>query len=77
MDHEKVLFATHHLFGMTNWWEIYCNTHTDVTLIIWNEFQAHFCTHYVSHHTMKLKKKEFTDMKQGSKSVNEYLNSFI
>jgi hypothetical protein len=27
--------------------------------------------------TMKLKKKEFTDLKQGSMTVNEYLNSLI
>jgi hypothetical protein len=27
--------------------------------------------------TMKLKKKEFADLKQGIMSVNEYLNSFI
>jgi hypothetical protein len=27
--------------------------------------------------TMKLKRKEFTDLKQGSMTVNEYLNSFI
>jgi hypothetical protein len=27
--------------------------------------------------TMKLKKKEFPDLKQGSMIVNEYLNSFI
>jgi hypothetical protein len=27
--------------------------------------------------TMKLKKKEFADLKQGRMSVNEYLNSFI
>jgi hypothetical protein len=27
--------------------------------------------------TIKLKKKEFTDLKQGSMIVNEYLNSFI
>jgi hypothetical protein len=27
--------------------------------------------------TMKLKKKEFTDLKQGGMTVNEYLNSFI
>jgi hypothetical protein len=27
--------------------------------------------------TMKLKKKEFTDLKKGSMMVNEYLNSFI
>jgi hypothetical protein len=26
---------------------------------------------------MKLKKKEFADLKQGSMTVNEYLNSFI
>ena len=26
---------------------------------------------------MKLKKKEFTDLKQGSMTVNEYLNPFI
>jgi hypothetical protein len=26
---------------------------------------------------MKLKKKEFTDLKQGGMTVNEYLNSFI
>jgi hypothetical protein len=26
---------------------------------------------------MKLKKKEFTDLKQGSMTVNEYINSFI
>jgi hypothetical protein len=44
---------------------------------MWNEFKAHFCTHYVPHGTMKLKKKEFTDLTQGSMAVNEYLNSFI
>jgi hypothetical protein len=26
---------------------------------------------------MKLKKKEFADLRQGSMTVNEYLNSFI
>jgi hypothetical protein len=26
---------------------------------------------------MKLKRKEFTDLKQGGMTVNEYLNSFI
>jgi hypothetical protein len=44
---------------------------------MWNEFQARFHTHYVPRGTMKLKKKEFADLKQGSMSVNEYLNSFI
>jgi hypothetical protein len=77
-DHERVLFAAHQLYGTTaNWWETYCNTHANVDTITWNEFKAHFHTHYVPRGTMKLKKKEFADRKQGSMSVNEYLNSFI
>jgi hypothetical protein len=77
-DREKVLFATHQLCGTTtNWWETYCNTHVNVDTITWNEFKAHFRTHYVPRGTMKLKKKEFADLKQGGTTVNEYLNSFI
>jgi hypothetical protein len=77
-DHEKVLFTVHQLFGTAaNWWETYCNTHADVDSITWNEFKARFRNHYVPHGTMKLKKKEFADLKEGSMTVNEYLNSFI
>jgi hypothetical protein len=77
-DREKVLFATHQHYGtVANWWETYCNTHVNVDTITWNEFKAHFRTHYVPHGTMKLKKKEFTDLKQGGMTLNEYLNSFI
>jgi hypothetical protein len=33
-DRERVLFATHQLFGTaTNWWETYCNTHAEVDSI--------------------------------------------
>jgi hypothetical protein len=78
MDHKKVLFAAHQLFGTTaNWWEAYCNTHPDVNSITWNEFKAHFHNHYEPSSTMKLKKKEFANLKQGGMIVNEYLNSFI
>jgi hypothetical protein len=77
-DRKKVLFAAHQLYGTTaNWWETYYNTHENIDTITWNEFKAHFRTHYVPHGTMKLKKKEFTDLKQGSMSVNEYLDSLI
>jgi hypothetical protein len=77
-DREKVLFVTHQLYGTSaNWWETYCNTNVNVDTITWNEFKARFRTHYVPHDTMKLKRKEFADLKQGSMIVNEYLNSFI
>jgi hypothetical protein len=61
----------------TNWWETHCNTHADVDSITWNEFKARFHNYYVPRGTMKLKKKESTDLKQGDMMVNEYLNSFI
>jgi hypothetical protein len=32
---------------------------------------------HVPRGTMKLKRKEFADLKQGGMTVNEYLNSFI
>jgi hypothetical protein len=77
-DREKVLFAAHQLYGTAaNWWETYCNAHVNVDTITWNEFKACFHTHYVHRGTMKLKKKELADLKQGSMTVNEYLNSFI
>jgi hypothetical protein len=63
-DREKVLFAAHQLFGTTaNWWETYCNTHADVDSITWNVFKARFRTHYVPRGTLKLKKKEFVNLK--------------
>jgi hypothetical protein len=75
---EKVLFVVHQLYGtVANWWETYCNTHANVDTITWNEFKAHFHTHYMPRGTMKLKRKEFADLKQGGMTVNEYLNSFI
>jgi hypothetical protein len=77
-DREKVLFATHQLYGTAaNWWETYCNMHVNIDAITWNEFKARFRTHNVPRGTMKLKRKKFADLKQGGMAVNEYLNSFI
>jgi predicted PolB exonuclease-like 3'-5' exonuclease len=74
MDREKVLFAAHQLFGTAaNWWDTYCSTHADVDSITWNEFKARFRNHYVPRDTMKLKKKEFTNLRQGSMTVNSFI----
>jgi hypothetical protein len=71
-DREKVLFTAHQLYGIAaNWWETYCKTHANVDTITWNKFKAHFRTHYVPRGTMKLKRKEFADLKQGGMTVNE------
>jgi hypothetical protein len=77
-DRKKVVFAAHQLYGTAaNRWETYCNAHVNVDTITWNEFKAHFHTHYVPRGTMKLEKKEFAGLKQDGMTVNEYLNSFI
>jgi hypothetical protein len=44
--------------------------------INWSEFRAAFRAHHVPQGVMKLKKKEFQDMKQGSMSVDEYVTKF-
>jgi hypothetical protein len=72
---EKVLFMAHQLFGTTaDWWGTYRNTHPNVEAITWNEFKAHFRTHYVPCSTLKLKKKEFSKLDQGNMMVHVYLN---
>jgi hypothetical protein len=67
----------HQQFGTTiDWWETYRNTNPNIKAIIWNEFKARFKTHYVHRGTLKLK-KEFSELNQGSMTVNEDLNQFI
>jgi hypothetical protein len=57
-DRENVLFTVHQLFRTAaDWWETYHNSHPNVEAITWNEFKAHFRTHYVPHGTLKLNKK--------------------
>jgi hypothetical protein len=73
-NHEKVLFASHQLEGpAVDWWDAYVEAHEDPESINWQAFRKSFMTHHVPFGMMKLKKKEFEDLKQGSTSVNEYV----
>jgi hypothetical protein len=72
-----VLFEAHQLFGTTvEWWEMYRNSYQNASAITWNEFKARFRTQYVPHGTLKLKRKEFSELQQGGMTMNEYLNKF-
>jgi hypothetical protein len=74
---KKVLFASHQLEGPTaDWWDAYVEAHEERKSIIWQEFRNNFRAHHVPFGMMKLKKKEFEDLKQGSMSVNEYVTQF-
>jgi hypothetical protein len=76
-NHEKVLLASHQLFGpAADWWDAYVEAHKEPESINWPEFRAAFHAHYVPQGVIKLKKKEFQDLKYGSMSVNEYVTKF-
>jgi hypothetical protein len=74
---ENVLLASHQLIGPTaDWWDAYVEAHEELDTINWNEFKMAFRTHHVSQGVIKLKKKEFQDLKQGSMMVSEYVTRF-
>jgi hypothetical protein len=74
---ERVLFAAHQLVGLIGyWWDAYVQAHEEPKTINWQEFRNNFRPHYVLFGMMKLKKKEFEDLKQGLMSMNEYVTRF-
>jgi hypothetical protein len=76
-NREKVLLASHQLSGpVADWWDAYVEAHEEPESINWLEFRAAFCAHHVPQAVVKLKKKEFQDLKQGSMSMNEYVTKF-
>jgi hypothetical protein len=76
-NREKVLFVSHKLEGpAADWWDAYVEAHEEPESINWQEFRNSFRTHHVPFGMMKLKKKEFEDLKHGLMSVNEYVTQF-
>jgi hypothetical protein len=76
-NREKVLLASHQVSGLAaDWWDAYVEAHEEPESINWPKFRAAFCAHHVPQAVIKLKKKEFQDLKQGSMSVNDYVSRF-
>jgi TPP-dependent indolepyruvate ferredoxin oxidoreductase alpha subunit len=72
-----VLLASHQLSDpAADCWDAYVEAHEEPESINWSEFRAAFHAHHVPQGVIKLKKKEFQDLKQGSMSVNEYVTKF-
>jgi hypothetical protein len=75
-NRNEVLFASHQLEGSAaDWWDAYVEAHEEPENIK-QEFKNSFCSHHVPLGVMKLKKKEFEDLKQGSMLVSEYVTHF-
>jgi hypothetical protein len=77
-DREKVLYASGRLAGSaTDWWDSYTVAHDAADTITWAEFATQFRNYHIPAGLMKIKKKEFMSLKQGSMSVSEYRDKFI
>jgi hypothetical protein len=77
-NREKVLYASGHLTGLAmDWWDAYCAAHAAVDTITWEEFSTQFRNYHIPAGLMKIKRKEFLSLKQGSMSVSEYRDKFI
>jgi hypothetical protein len=59
-----------------DWWDAYVEAHEEPESINWQEFKNSFGSHHVPLKVMKLKKKEFEDLKKGSMTVSEYVTHF-
>jgi hypothetical protein len=72
-----VLFTSHQLERpASDWWDVYVDEHEEPNSINWQEFRIAFRLHHVHQGIIKMKKKEFQDLKQGSISVSEYVTHF-
>src|SRR3954468_16056202 len=76
IDAEKVRFAAHQLDGpAASWWENYTATFP-IANVTWDQFQQAFRTAHVSAGAMSLKKREFRNLRQGNRSVGDYVEEF-
>ena len=74
-DAEMVKFAAHLLEGpAARWWETFQITHPLATMT-WETFEEGFRTAHISAGAMNLKQEEFRNLKQGNRSLTEYMDA--
>jgi hypothetical protein len=76
-EREIVWYTVGCLEGLAaEWWNAYTVAHAAPNTITWQEFRDSFRAHHILPGVIKLKQKEFLALKQGSMSVNKYLDKF-
>ena len=76
-DREKVLYAPHYLTGAAaSWWENFLHMHSNKNEITWENFKEGFRGAHIPKSIMKIKKKEFDELKQRTMRVSEYNSQF-
>ena len=75
-DAERVRFAAHQLDGpAASWWDNYTITYPIAT-VTWDQFQQAFHTAHVSAGAMAIKKREFHNLRQGGRTISQYVDDF-
>ncbi|WVZ63667.1 hypothetical protein U9M48_013281 [Paspalum notatum var. saurae] len=75
-DRERVLYGSGQLRGAAlDWWESYRPQDRDA--FTWAQFRENFRNHHVPAGLMKMKKKEFLSLKQGSMSLAKYATAEV
>src|SRR6266540_4086436 len=74
---QKALFAAHQLRGpAASWWSTHLAMQPIGHKVVWAEFREAFRAYHVPSSIMKIKLREFLALKQGSKTVREYVQAF-
>src|SRR5213078_3396101 len=74
---QKTLFAAHQQRGAADsWWATFLAMQPTGHQVPWTEFSAAFRAHHIPSSVMKIKLREFMALKQGSKTVREYVQAF-
>ena len=75
-DAKKVHFAAHQLDGpAASWWENYTSTFP-IANVTWDQFQQAFRAANVSTRAMSMKKHDFRNLRQGGRTVRQYVDDF-
>jgi hypothetical protein len=75
-DAEKVRFTAHLLEGLAAmWWETYQVTHP-IDDLDWDTSREGFRTAHISSGTINVKKEEFRSLRQGGRTLKEYMDDF-
>ena len=76
-EEQKTLFATHQLRGpAASWWETYLAMQPAGYRVPWTDSCAAFKAHHVPSSLIKIKLREFLTLKQGTRTVREYVQKF-
>src|SRR6266540_613584 len=75
-EEQKALFTAHQLRGpAASWWATHLTMQPTGHHVLWTEFSEAFKAHHIPSSVMKIKLREFLALKQGSKTVREYVQA--